>query len=336
MGSTTQTSGSELIAEVRELVETVAERHGVEVSVDDSVISNELQDISKRIDDDERITLVTAAILEEAGIDNARREIRARGEMSSGGGESVDEIADIGAESEPWVGGFEATVVEKYENDDESIAFTGLLADESGDIRFTVWDGASVNMEEGEDYRFRDVAVDEYQGSHSISVNEYSTVKETDSGPSIAKEDLVDVFEGFVVGFGDPMGLVTRCPECDRVTESLHECPDCGDIDGYHALRSKFILDDFESPKTVYLDNDQTETIIGTTLDDVLTQVQGEGITMEQVSNSIKAGLHGSILRVEGRERMAGVFADDVEHVDEPTADDLESLKDDIPEVTDQ
>ena len=75
-----------------------------------------------------------------------------------------------------WVN-IDGKVIQLWENTHNAIAQIGLLGDETGIIKFVSWakSGKPV-IELGEMYRFKNLAVAEYNGGFSVSINKNTKI----------------------------------------------------------------------------------------------------------------------------------------------------------------
>ena len=81
---------------------------------------------------------------------------------------------------EEWVT-IEGKVVALGNSPSPSIAYSGIIADASGAIRFVVWAKASVpEIKKDSWYRLESAVVDEFKGALSLKVHSGTTVKELD------------------------------------------------------------------------------------------------------------------------------------------------------------
>jgi len=93
----------------------------------------------------------------------------------SGGGTEEKKIAD--ASPGEWVT-FEGKVVALSAPPSPAIAQSGILADESGAIRFVAWAKANAPaMTEGSWYRIESAVVDEYKGVANLKIHSGTTIK---------------------------------------------------------------------------------------------------------------------------------------------------------------
>ena len=101
----------------------------------------------------------------------------------AGGANEQKRIAD--AVPGDWVT-FEAKVVALSAPASPSIAQSGILADESGAIRFVVWAKSNApKMNEGSWYRIESAVVDEFKGVPNLKVHSGTTIKEISEDRSL-------------------------------------------------------------------------------------------------------------------------------------------------------
>ena len=106
----------------------------------------------------------------------------------SGSGNEQKRIAD--AVPGDWVT-FEAKVVALSAPASPSIAQSGILADESGAIRFVVWAKSSApKMSEGSWYRIESAVVDEFKGIPNLKIHSGTTIKEIGEDRSLIPTPL--------------------------------------------------------------------------------------------------------------------------------------------------
>lgn len=84
-------------------------------------------------------------------------------------------VSDI-KEDGKWVT-MRGKIVQLWDNDQDAIAQSGLIGDESGTIKFTKWTKAALpQVEEGKSYLFKNVTTSKWQGQFSIKLNRTSEV----------------------------------------------------------------------------------------------------------------------------------------------------------------
>jgi replication factor A1 len=81
------------------------------------------------------------------------------------------------SENGKWAN-LKAKVIQIWENTHESISQVGLLGDETGIIKFTVWKNAELpELKEGESHLFKSVVIGEYNGRYQVQFNRNSSVE---------------------------------------------------------------------------------------------------------------------------------------------------------------
>lgn len=215
----------------------------------------------------------------------------------TGGGTTEANVEDI-TSSDEWVS-LEASVVQLWDADHETIQQTGLIGDETGRVKFTVWaDNDLPAVEEDEAYRFENVVTDEWQGRMSVNVNSQSSINALDSDIEAAEDSTT--LTGALVDIQSGSGLIERCPEedCTRVLQN-NRCSEHGEVDGEFDLRIKGVLDDGDAVQHVIFDRDVTEAITGTTLQDAKDAAQ-EALDTSVVEQEMTKQLVGRYYEVEG------------------------------------
>lgn len=90
---------------------------------------------------------------------------------------SFSKVSDI-LEDGKWVN-IKVKVVQLWENTHGSISQVGLLADETGTIKFISWAAAEVQaVEEGKSYIFKNVVSSEWNGKMEVTLNKSSSIEE--------------------------------------------------------------------------------------------------------------------------------------------------------------
>ena len=221
-------------------------------------------------------------------------------ELSSGGGgggSSETNVEDI-TSPDQWVT-VNVTVVQLWSSDSDAVKQTGLVADETGRIKFTAWSESDLELlEDGASYRLENVVTDEYQGRMSIQLNSSTEITELDEEID-AEENAVE-FEGAMVDIQSGSGLIKRCPE-DNCTRVLNDgrCSEHGSQEGEFDLRIKAVLDDGLEVQQALFDREATEELTGTTLEEAKDAAK-EALDTGVVEQNFQEQLVGTYYRVEG------------------------------------
>jgi replication factor A1 len=189
---------------------------------------------------------VRGHVLKEVGIDTDAFWADQRGGEQG----TIDEplpLAECTTDNE-WVT-IRAKVVDLWEPQHESIHQVGLIGDESGRLKFTAWAKSSPpTLKEDTTYTFKDVVVEEYEGSYSVKINSRSEIIEhADNSSEVVTEvgTMTTTHDGFFVAIQGQSGLIKRCSasDCTRVVTG-GECSEHGAVDGKFDLRIKAVIDD--------------------------------------------------------------------------------------------
>ncbi len=195
-------------------------------------------------------------------------------------------ISDI-TEDGKWID-LRGKVVQLWDNSHESISQVGLIGDETGTIKFTVWESGSASpVEEGGSYVFRNVVVNEWNGKFQLNVNKSSSVESIDEEIEVGTTTVE--FCGAMVDIQSGSGLIKRCPECNRAL-TKGACMEHGKVEGVYDLRIKAVMDDGVSVQDAILKRDQVEVITGMSLESAIAlaaDALDQGVVLEQMKGSL-------------------------------------------------
>lgn len=326
----------ELVSGVLDAVERAQDQEGINIDIDDDLIDEQLTKYKdNRTSDTNATKYVAKRILKEADINNPRRFLDGSGRKSTGAVPSVtiDEIDDTLFWFNLDVEG--VTVIDTYEPESEKKVQTGYIADSASSIQYTLWEGSDIDpLELGQDYTVSNASVNEYRGELDINLGDDSAVEPTDDGPEIDPDAFVDKFEGCAVDFHDPTGLISRCqnPDCGRSLQyDTDECVECESTDIEPELLTKAILDTGDDTITAFFYREQVSELIDRSLDECIEAAEENGGQI--VRDQIEANLHGSFIAVKGTKRRQNFYVDDFEFTPAPTADEIETLADELASV---
>ncbi len=164
-------------------------------------------------------------------------------------------IASI-TEDNKWVT-IRSKVLQLWEPKNDSISQTGLIGDDSGVIRLTIFaksaEKLDVTLEEGESYEFRNVVSSIWQGQISVKANSNSEIIMLDTDIEVKRQSVT--VTGIITEVSAGSGLIKRCSECKRKL-TKGNCAEHGRVEGVYDLRLKAVLQDSEPtnpPQTVDL-----------------------------------------------------------------------------------
>ncbi|WP_319506664.1 replication factor A [uncultured Methanolobus sp.] len=231
-----------------------------------------------------------------------------RGEFYTGQSESPTvKISDIAVDGK-WVN-VRGKIVQLWDNSHESISQVGLVGDESGTIKFTLWESAAAPLvEEGKSYVFKNVVVNEWNGKFQLNVNKSSSIESIDEEIEVGSTTVE--FKGAMVDIQSGSGLIKRCPECNRAL-TKGACMEHGKVDGIYDLRIKAVMDNGASIQDAILKRDQVEEITGMTLENAIAlaaDALDQGVVLEQM----KKLLVGKYYLVSGSKIERYLLADSI------------------------
>ena len=223
------------------------------------------------------------------------------GQSGSSGPAGEREIATVEGPNE-WLS-VTAKVVQLWDNDVDSIAQVGLIGDETGTIKVTVWESADApTIEEDGVYRFENVVSDEYQDRLSVQVNSASDIVPVDDEDAADLEvGSTDVeAAGAVVAVQPGSGLVKRCPaeDCTRVLQN-GRCSEHGEVDGEFDLRVKAVIDDGQTAYDVLFNQEATEDLTGITIEEA-KQMAMDALDTSVVADAVEEEILGHSYTVSG------------------------------------
>jgi replication factor A1 len=240
------------------------------------------------------------------------------GEDSAGSGQSrpsdTDAIEDVSSRHEDAIAGGDDgscafldlafTYVQDWSDDlADSVKQQGLIQDESGRTKLTIWGTADgvPELEEGESYLLAGVATDKYvddNGDVWYSVTAGSNVDAYELDECVAPSEAV--VEGAIVNIQGGSGLIKRCTngDCTRVLRN-GRCSVHGEVDGEFDLRIKADIDDGRDTRQILFDEEMTTEIAGLTLNDA-KEMAMDALDTDVVANEIEATIQGRHIEVEG------------------------------------
>ena len=159
--------------------------------------------------------------------------------------------------------------------------FSGIIADETGKAQYTAWH--DFKLKEGHVIRIKGGYVKTWKGVPQLTFDEKATVEKLDAD-AISKKDIttqkillhelvekggaLDVqIEGTIIEIREGSGLVSRCPECNRVLQ-FDACSIHGKVTGVPDFRVKIVVDDGTGTVNGLLGQEPIKELLGKTLDD--------------------------------------------------------------------
>ena len=198
--------------------------------------------------------------------------------------------------------------------DSTKTVYSGIAGDDTGMVRLSAWH--DFGLVEGGVYKLQGAYVRAWRGSPQLTFDENSTCEkladdalsppqDIKNGRTMSLSELIEHggavgvrARGILIDIKKGSGLVSRCPECNRVTNK-NMCMIHGKVQGNHDLRIKGILDDGTGAVTVILGKDLTEKLSGRTMEDYMQDAK-EGMSNEVVRDHLIGTLLARPIEVFG------------------------------------
>ncbi len=238
-----------------------------------------------KVNGDEAKRSVIRVLAESAGIDLST--------LHKGNSTPIH-VANVKEDSK-WVT-LRVKVAQIWENTSDKITQTGLIGDETGIIKFTMWESANLQpMEEGKSYEIRNAVTSMYIERFQIKLNKNTVIVQLKEDINVRQEEE---FTGAIVSIQSGTGLIKRCPECNRQIRN-GICAEHGKVEGIFDLRIKAVLDNGNEIKELLLDAEQTFKITGINLARA-KEIATEALDQSAVAQVIEDMLMGRYYHVKG------------------------------------
>jgi len=193
---------------------------------------------------------------------------------------------------------------------------TGIAVDSTAKLPFTSW-VLSPELRTGNTVEIKNAYMRSWQGIPTINMGEFTSISH--SKTPIDDSDIARVMdpipisldkitdrdgafdvsiEGNIISVRPGSGLITRCPECNRVIQK-NICRVHGLIEGRNDMRIKSILDDGTGALTVVLDADLTRKVTGYSIEKA-SEVAAVNKNPSAVEEKIRNKLMGQSMRLRG------------------------------------
>jgi len=207
------------------------------------------------------------------------------------------------AELKPGVGSVRAKVVQDWEVSHERMLQTGLLGDETGTIKFVIWnDDGKEKLDLDAVYNIFYATVDEYNGRLSLTLNTAMYI--TDEGDIEVGRSETDA-QGALVHIAPGSGLIKRCPVegCNRTLSRQNYCPVHEIQPNFrYDLRLKAVLDDGIRARNVLMQRELVERLAGITLAEAVSIAESNPLGMDEIFYRIRNAVLGRYYTCSGSE----------------------------------
>ena len=187
-----------------------------------------------------------------------------------------------------WIS-LKAKVIQLWDSSD-SISQVGLIGDETGVIKFTIWRSAGVNIPviQGNSYIFQNVVTGSFNDKMQIAVT--STSQIVPNAEEVKQKDKEVVLSGVIVSLTNGSGLIKRCPECSK-SLGKGSCDEHGKV-GNLDIRIKAVLDDGKNTYNILALREMTARLTELTLD-TAKQIATEALDQSAVTDMMKKKVLG-------------------------------------------
>ncbi len=193
---------------------------------------------------------------------------------------------------------------------------TGTAIDSTAKLPFTSW-VPSPELTAGNTVEIKNAYMRSWQGIPTINMGEFTSISHSET--PIDDSDIARVMdhvpirldkitdrdgafdvsiEGNIISVRPGSGLITRCPECNRVIQK-NICRVHGLVKGRNDMRIKYILDDGTGALTVVLGADLTQKVTGYSIEKA-REVAGADMNLSAVEEKIRGKLMGLSMRMRG------------------------------------
>ncbi|PWR71203.1 hypothetical protein ACKUB1_09885 [Methanospirillum stamsii] len=207
-------------------------------------------------------------------------------------------------------------MVQEYESTSDRLLQAGILGDESGTIRFTIWkDDNSVRLDPDTVYSIYYASVDEFNSRLSVTLNGATCIPEENVTMQVrtSNEEVCGAF----VHLSPGSGLIKRCPVegCGRVLSRQNYCPVHEIQPNYvYDLRVKGWLDTGVKTYDTIISREGVEELTGLNLISAQEMAENDPLGLETVFYHMNEQILGRYLVCRGRSLDNRFFAYNCEY----------------------
>lgn len=193
-------------------------------------------------------------------------------------------------------------VVQEWEATHDRILQSGMIADETGGIRFVMWkEEGRERLNPGGVFTIFYATADEFNSRLSLTLNPATIVPEEGDIPVSTGNAS---FQGAFVHLAPGSGLIRRCPVegCNRVLSRQNYCPVHEIQPQYqYDLRIKGWLDNGIETREILVQRGETERLVEMNLDQARELAENNPLGMDEVFMKFREALLGRYLACQGR-----------------------------------
>ena len=215
------------------------------------------------------------------------------------------------AQAVPGVACIRVKLVQEYEVTSDRILQNGLLGDESGTMRFVVWNNEDARqLIPDMVYSIYYASVDEYNNRLSLTLNGATLLP--DESATIQVKSPSEEVKGAMVHLSPGSGLIKRCPVegCGRVISRQNYCPVHEIQPNYvYDLRIKGWLDDGQKTYDTIISREGVEELTGLTLITAQEMAENNPLGLDTVFYHVNEQILGRYLVCKGKTFDNRLFA---------------------------
>ena len=224
-------------------------------------------------------------------------------------------ISDI----ETGVNSVEGKVVKVFDIDSKNsdkIASSGIIGDESGVIKYTIWrsNAPQFDIKEGKCYRMDYTETNVYNEKIAIIANELVTEIDKDIEVKSNECDIIAI----VSNVKEDSGVIKRCKVegCKKILDRRLLCDAHGKQTDYDTeLRIRCGIDDGNETKYATIKNETVTKMTGITYDYALDFIKDSPLGNDELYSMISDKIIGRYFKFKCRDFGANVIIDDAEEM---------------------
>lgn len=205
----------------------------------------------------------------------------------------ITNIAGAGA----WIS-VKGKITELWDSTSDTIHQAGLIADETGMIKFTIFakNADQFTVQEGSCYELKNVVTSEFNGRLSINMNKNSTMKFLTEDIKIL--DTKAEFTGVITQISNGSGFIKRCPECKRALVK-GSCTEHGRVEGVADLRIKAVFVAGPDSYDIIAAKEVTESVLGYDMTEAKNKAM-EALDAGVIAEELGKKLVGKFFKISG------------------------------------
>lgn len=216
------------------------------------------------------------------------------------GAADVIGIGSIPVEDNRWVS-LRAKVVQLWESRSEAVAQTGLIGDQTGTTKFTIFEKSRESLptlEEGKSYALDNVVTSVFNGQVGVKCNKNTTITPLSEDIEVSRK--TETMTGIITSLSSGSGLIKRCPECQRALVK-GQCGEHGRVDGIYDLRIKAVFSPLGTSTSIDLimNREVTEALTGVSLERA-KEMATDALDQSVVLDEFRRNFTGRYYRVTG------------------------------------